>query len=431
MKRLLQRTIFRTQIAALKSDLCSRYNTKISLTDISGRGATFTFLVRDGRGKNLCVAKMRHPRREKISRKVNARLNEYTYLEAEQRFTREYAILKTLAPDHLTPAPLAASATYLLEEYVEGESLFAVVCEREERFAELYFAGLRALKTLHEHAIYHGQPSMKNMLLSGERIKVIDFEHCLNSHRLSQDEMRALDYLRFALDAQKSFPRLHAQVYVRLGQFLQSEADGQCLKIMERLAAQSFLNRNNLAQMLVQKLNGALQGEEDIIDIEASEFPRDLPELLTLSPEIAPRAFVALHKRFPEGMFKVRKNGRTVAYLSIGFQRPEILLRCIAKLPFTLSPRLFRFLLDCKIIGRCEIASVYVASDCRQQGIARRLANFAEAFARDTLGQTKLYLLVRKENIPAYSLYTKQGYRQCGVQKVKNGFKIRMQKILS
>ena len=433
-KKAIQRIYFAQDIAALKKELSNFYNSKVVLIDITGRGATFTFRVTDGSGKDLGVVKLVNPKRENLSKEVNSRLEEYEYLEPEKRFSREFDILGNLSEQKLTPKPIKVTRTYLLQEYLQGPNLARAVFEDQDKFLELYFQGFKVLNKLHQYGIYHGQPSMENMILSEGQIRVVDFEHCLNAKKFNAQEMCAIDILRFVLDTAATFPQLHAHSYNRLSEFLNSEMDEGIIKRMQDMLTLSIFKNNDSAKKLISILATQRKAEvENIVIVPI--IKTELESLLALYSEVAladkktlRKGIFSLYNRFPKGMFVARKNNKIVAYISIGFQKPRFILRCLGRLPF--SRGIVDILQKNSVFSECEIASVYVGEKYRKAGIATKLVEFAEEFARLKLKENVIFLLVRKSNVAAYSLYEKQGFKKWATVRVDGGNKIKMRKEL-
>ena len=70
LKKAAERAIFSKHIGRFKKEISAFYNTDVALIDMSGSGATFTFKAASAEGKNLCVAKLKNPRKERISKRV-------------------------------------------------------------------------------------------------------------------------------------------------------------------------------------------------------------------------------------------------------------------------------------------------------------------------------------------------------------------------
>ncbi len=68
------------------------------------------------------------------------------------------------------------------------------------------------------------------------------------------------------------------------------------------------------------------------------------------------------------------------------------------------------------IIGDCDIANVAVLPEFRKRGIAIKLMEHAESFAKEK-NVNKLMLEVRASNLPAISLYEKLGFSTVGIRK--------------
>lgn len=259
IKKISRQVCFAKSISSLKNDLMSFYNCKVILADITGRGATFTFLVYDLDGRKLCIAKLKNWRRESISKRKNSRFKEFIYLEPKTRFLRESNILDKLYKKELAPRPLKATNNYLLVEYLEGESVSNIIKIFPDRFPELYLKGIKILKKLHEQDIYHGEPSFDNMILNNNQVKIIDFEHCLDKKTLSREQMATIDFFRLMLNTERSFPFLHSNVYKKVSEFLKSEIDSDIIERIKEIIKLPLIRDNRgtirILNLIISKID--------------------------------------------------------------------------------------------------------------------------------------------------------------------------------
>jgi tRNA A-37 threonylcarbamoyl transferase component Bud32 len=194
----------------LQHKLSDYFDCPLTLKTLGGRGAASVFQVEDFQGKPLAVVKVVNWRREELSRQRTSSSPYFQFIPGPERLTREFLILKKLAPRGLSPAPLFLDRYFAVYEYCPGPLL-------KERFLEEPFcafkAGWEALKQMHSLGVHHADPGPHNIIESSKGLLFIDFEHSMDESRYDFIHMIAYDYHRYCYHSWRLAPEMGGRFF--------------------------------------------------------------------------------------------------------------------------------------------------------------------------------------------------------------------------
>lgn len=166
------------------------------LAYLEGKGGYTVFAASDRNGIARYIIKVANSFKGNITKRViSEKRTQYVYLEPSGRFERERLALNILSVHGLGPRPVLSHEQYSVEEYISGAKFSEMFVRGGRDAGEILRKVLAAVARMHWLGVTHGDLRPYNILVEGDRVRFIDFEHMLDPKKFTGPQMRAFDYL--------------------------------------------------------------------------------------------------------------------------------------------------------------------------------------------------------------------------------------------
>ena len=133
--------------------------------------------------------------------------------EKEKRLAKEYQAYSLGSKQNLTPKILYYSELGLACEYLHGERAFDILQKDKSKVWYMLSAAVKTYRKLHDLGITHLDATLRNFIIEGNQMKVIDFEY-YPSGDFKIESQKAYDYIRIIEHTLRKIPTLYQDKYV-------------------------------------------------------------------------------------------------------------------------------------------------------------------------------------------------------------------------
>jgi tRNA A-37 threonylcarbamoyl transferase component Bud32 len=130
----------------------------------------------------------------------------------EKRLNKEYMAYSLGEKYNLTPKVLFKSDDAIVCEYLKGERVYNVLQKDKSQVWNILSEAVKIYRELHDLDITHLDATLKNFIIDGKRMKVIDFEY-YPSEELSLETQKAYDYIRIIEHTLRIIPTEYQMEY--------------------------------------------------------------------------------------------------------------------------------------------------------------------------------------------------------------------------